>query len=367
MEFRFTEEQQMIGDSVKGVVDRAMDERPLPDALNGDVFDKGAWKSLGGELGLAGLIIPETYGGSGLGQVELCIVQEEIGARLVPVPFFTSAALATGAILACASDDQKKMWLPELASGALIASWAHDGGDVATLPALSADGKLSGKTGQVVFASTADLILVTCLNPKGERQIVAVQQDQKGMSRTARTSLDLTQPVEVIEFSNASISASQLLPGGAGEIDEALNRGRIALAADQLGGAQAALSLTTEYAKERVQFGRQIGSFQALKHIMADMMSDIEAARSAVYYAACAADELPGELGEAAALSLSVSSAAYQKVTSDMIQLHGGIGFTWEHIAHLYFKRAWTSSRMLGARQRHLEHLATELFARGAV
>ena len=328
-------------------------------------YDAQLWQQMAGELGWAGLALPERFGGAGLGWVELCILQEEQGRRLVASPFFATVALGASLLGEAGSEAQCKELLGRIAAGrvrlacALTGAEGHAGvaGVTAELRAGSDGGfVLDGASDFVIHADSAELLLVLARAP-GSRggsglSIVVIPADLPGVTITPHVMLDLTRPMSQLRFSGIAIAREAVLgtPAEAGAgIERALQRAQIALAAEALGGAEHVLEMTVEYVKQREQFGRPIGSFQAIKHRLADMMVQVEAARSASWYAACAADELGAELAEAAAIAKSYCCDAFFDCAAHAIQLHGGIGFTWEHDAHLYFKRARATATLLGS------------------
>jgi alkylation response protein AidB-like acyl-CoA dehydrogenase len=319
--------------------------------VDGDAgWDEQLWAKLAGELGFAGLMIPEAYGGSGLGAVEMALVLEETGRTLAPVPFFESAVLAAQAVLHAGDDAQKAALLPGIASGEVKAAFAG----TADRPSLTA-GRLTGEARFVTFGHVADLLVVAT----HDDSLVALHTSRPGIKVERLSNLDRTRPFATVTF-DIDVAHARLLgpPGSAGAaIDRTLAVGAGLLAAEQTGGAQYCLDSTVEYAKQRVQFGRPIGSFQAVKHELADMLVMIEASRSAAFYAAAAIDA-DEEVEEACAVAASWASDTYRHCSAEAIQLHGGIGFTWEHPAHLYFKRARATSTWLGTPEVHREVLA---------
>jgi alkylation response protein AidB-like acyl-CoA dehydrogenase len=223
---------------------------------------------------------------------------------------------------------------------------------------------LTGSADFVIHADSADLLLVLARESGGELVAALLPAGTPGVTIRPHVMLDLTRPMSHITFRDVAVTRQQQL-GDGGRIGPALLRGldraRIALAAEALGGAERVLEMTTEYVKQRVQFGRAVGSFQAVKHRLADMMVQVEAAKSAVWYAACVADEGGDELAEAAAIAKSYCCDAFYQCAANAIQLHGGIGFTWEHDAHLYFKRARATATLLGSPAWHRERLLRAL------
>ena len=378
MNFTFTEEQLLLQESARQFFAGNSDSAAVRRAMNSeDGFDAAIWSRLVNDMGWAGIAVPEAYGGLGLGQLEVAIVQQETGRTLCASPFFSSVCLAIPALLAAANEAQKQHWLPLLLSGhtAALANTGRRGqpglNGIDALLTPSADGgfTLSGEAGFVVFGHVADLLLVAARAPGSTGDsgvsLIALARDSAGLRVEKRVAMDLTRPYASLYFDQVAVPASAVL-GTAGQAGPALQRtlalGNIALAAEQVGSAEQCLSFTVDYAKQRVQFGRPIGSFQAVKHKLADMMVQIEAAKSAVYYAACAADEDPAQLFEAAAVAKSFASDIFAKCAGDAIQLHGGIGFTWEHDAHLYFKRARASANLLGDALYQRELIAQQLF-----
>jgi alkylation response protein AidB-like acyl-CoA dehydrogenase len=303
-----------------------------------------------------------------LGWVELCILQEEQGRRLVASPFFASVALAGAIVREAADEAPRQALLKRIAGGARVACalTGRDGrpppeGVTVQLDTRAGARTLNGISDFVIHADSADLLLVLARTGGGAGLSVAVlPAATPGISITPHVMLDLTRPMAQVAFANVPVAAEELL-GPAGTADAAVARGldlaRIALAAEALGGAEQVLEMTTEYVKQRVQFGRPIGSFQALKHRLADMMVQVEAAKSAAWYAACVADEGSEELAEAAAIAKSYCCDAFYECAASAIQLHGGVGFTWEHDVHFYFKRARASATLLGSPAWHRERL----------
>jgi len=352
MDFALTEDQRFIQESARSFLADAAG----PDAQRAAVesatgFDEGLWASLAGEMGFAGLMVPEAHGGSGLGAVEMALVLEETGRTLAAVPFLETAVLAVQAVLAAGNEAQKADLLPKLATGQLKASFAG----TADRPTLSG-GRLTGTANYATFAHVADLIVVAT----ADDSLVALPADMAGLTIEPLPTLDRTRRFARLTFDCTVPDAAILgtAGGAAAAIARVLTIGAGLLAAEQTGGAQFCLDATVDYAKQRVQFGRVIGSFQAYKHMLADMMVLIEASRSAALYAAAAIDEDGTELAEACHVAQSWAADCYRRCSGDAIQLHGGIGFTWEHHAHLYFKRARATSAWLGTPEQHREALA---------
>lgn len=345
MHFAFTDEQVMIAETAKAFfAENATSERTRT-AMADTGVDRALWQAFTGELGLAGVAIPEALGGAGLGMVELAILAEEAGRRTAALPLLASLALAAPAILAGGSDEQKARLLPRLASGDLVASLAE-----AAPGATWIDGALTGAALHVPHGADADMFVVATDN-----HVAIVERSAPGLGITPLTSMDQTRPYARLDF--GGVRAEPLADPRAA-MHAAFTTGWLAIAADALGGAQACLDRTVAYAQERVQFGRAIGSFQAVKHRLADMMVTIEQARSAVYWAACAIDEGSDEAGFAVHAAKAFACDTYSHCAGEMIQLHGGIGFTWEHDAHLYLKRARSNASLLGTPDWHREQVA---------
>lgn len=363
MQFRFTEEQELILETARGAAKSWHDQKSALDIVEADEgLFTDAWQSIAAELGFAGLIVSEASGGAGLGCVELACAGEGVGAHLLPIPFVATCGLSAAVLEHCGTEDMKSAWLQRLASGTLISTWAHRArGDETNTIRMNDDGVLSGAASHVLHGEQAGLLILSALDSKGDEVIVLLEPETPGLSITPRVSLDLTQPLADLECLALSVSPSAWCRPSKESIEQAMDQARIALAGEQLGAAQAAFDATLEYVNDRVQFGRKVGSFQAIKHRLADRACELESARSAVYYGACAFDEHHEDKSDAVAIASWFASTTFKNCVRDLIQFHGGIGFTWEHIAHLYFKRAWSSEKMLGSERRHLEHLADQL------
>lgn len=351
MEFVFTEEQAMIEETVRGFfAENATSERTRG-AMAADGIDRALWSAFCAELGLAGIGIAEDLGGAGLGMVELAIVAEAAGSQVAALPLL-GQTMAAQALAAGGTDAQQAEWLPRLVSGdaigACAGSYALD----------ISDNSVSGTFDFVTHGGIADLFVLG--GPQGAWLFT---RDTPGLSITGYTTMDQTRPLARVVLDKAQ-GAPLADPRAA--MRAAREKGWICLAAEGLGVAQASLDRTVAYARERVQFGRQIGSFQAYKHRLADMMIEIEQARSAVYWAACAVDEQSDEAAVALHAAKSFAADTAFMCAGNMIQLHGGIGFTWEHDAHLYFKRARSLQSMLGNGDWHREQVATMILGEAA-
>ena len=369
MSLVFTPEQEEMRAAVRaffGARSPSAEVRRLMETEDG--IDWDVWRQMATQLELHGLAVPEQYGGSGFGPVEQLVVFEEAGRALLCAPFFGTVALAIPALLAADDPAAAKDLLPGLADGSTVAALAftEEDGDwdpAATrlrAEAAADDWRLTGSKSFVIDGVIAGLFLVVARTEAG-LSLFAVPADAPGLRRERLGTLDLTRKQARLFFDG--VKARLVGADGAAQpvIERTLDLAAVLLAAEQVGGAQACLDLTVEYAKIRTQFGRKIGSFQAVKHRCADMMVAIESARSAVYHAAAAAADSPDELPVAAAMAKAVASEAYTFCAAETIQLHGGIGFTWEHDAHLYYRRAHSTALLLGDPAYHRELLARRL------
>ncbi|HWE68499.1 MAG TPA: acyl-CoA dehydrogenase family protein [Acidimicrobiales bacterium] len=369
MNFAFTEEQEELRKAVRRFLEDKSPEsevRRLMETTEG--YDPAVWSQMADQLGLPGLAIPEEFGGSGYTYVELIVVLEEMGRALLCAPYFASVALAANLLLVSGDDAAKKEHLPGIASGATIATVAlaeasgrWDEAGVTLAASGSGDSwTLTGEKLYVLDGHTADLILVAARTPAGV-SVFAVDKDAAGFTATPLSTMDQTRKQARLTFESTPAKLVGTDGEGWAAISKMLDLAAVALAAEQVGGAQKVLEMAVEYAKVRVQFGRPIGSFQAIKHKCADMLLEVESAKSAAYYAGWAAAEDNDELPVVASLAKSYCSEAYFHATAENIQIHGGIGFTWEHPAHLYFKRAKSSELLFGDPTYHRELLAQRI------
>jgi alkylation response protein AidB-like acyl-CoA dehydrogenase len=340
--------------------------------MDGGETDWAVWEQAGSQLGLQGLAIPEGYGGAGFSFAEQAVVLEEFGAALYGGPYLASAVLAATALLASPDEGARRGLLPDIASGQTVATLAftEDGGswDPAAIrlsavkdgPGVDGAWRLDGHKSFVLDGATAGLILVVAATDAG-LSLFAVEGSAAGLGRAALPALDQTRQLARLEFAGVTGRLIGSPGDGAAALDRALDVAAVALAAEQLGGAQRALDMAVEYAKVRRQFDRPIGSFQAIKHRCADLLLEVESLRSAVGYAAAAVAEDSAEIPVLASLVKAYASETYFHVAAENIQIHGGIGFTWEHNAHLYFKRAKASELFLGDGAYHRERLANRI------
>jgi alkylation response protein AidB-like acyl-CoA dehydrogenase len=369
MNFGFSEEQEELRRQVRRFLEEKSPEtevRRLMATTEG--YDPAVWSQMADQLGLQAMTIPEAYGGAGFGYVELLVVLEEMGAALLCAPYFSTVALGTNALLTAGDEVAAKQWLGSIATGETIATLAitEDSGrwdlDAITTRASKKDGSwtLDGHKSFVIDGHTAGLILVAARTDAG-LSLFAVESGAPGLTATPLATMDQTRKQARLEFSATPATLVGRDGDAAAGLEKTLQLAAVALAAEQVGGAQRVLDNAVDYAKNRMQFGRPIGSFQAIKHKCADMLLEVESAKSAAYYGAWAAASDDDELALAASLAKSYCSEAYFHCAAENIQIHGGIGFTWEHHAHLYFKRAKSSELLLGDPAYHRELLAQRL------
>jgi alkylation response protein AidB-like acyl-CoA dehydrogenase len=369
MNFAFSEEQEELRKVVSDFLNAKSDEAAVRELMETeDGYDQAVWSQMAEQMGLQGLIIPEEFGGSGYSYVELIVVLEEMGRRLLCAPYFSTVVLAANALMHSGDEGAKKEYLPGIASGETIAAlaftepsgkWDEAG---ITMEA-TADGDsyvLNGTKSFVLDGHIANLIIVAARTAGGV-SLFAVDAEASGLTRTSLSTMDQTRKQAKLDFDGVSAR----LVGDEGQgwetMSLVLDLAAVGLAAEQVGGAQECLDSAVQYAKDRIQFGRPIGSFQAIKHKCADMLLEVESAKSAAYYAGWCAAELNDELPSVASLAKSYCSEAYFHTTAENIQIHGGIGFTWEHPAHLYFKRAKSSELLFGDPTYHRELLAQRI------
>jgi alkylation response protein AidB-like acyl-CoA dehydrogenase len=369
MNFAFTEEQEELRRTVRQFLDAKSPESAVREQMETEAgYDAAVWSQMGEQMGLQGLIVPEAFGGSGYGYVELGIVLEEMGRALLCAPFFSTVVLAANALIHSGDQAAKAAHLPGIASGETIATLAFtepsgkwDESGITMQATAAGDGwTLTGTKMFVLDGHTANLIIAAARTEKGV-SLFAVDGGAAGLTRTALSTMDQTRKQAKLEF--AATPATLIGTEGEGwqVLSTVLDLAAIGLAAEQVGGAQKVLDMAVEYAKVRVQFGRPIGSFQAIKHKCADMLLEVESAKSAAYYGMWCAAEMNDELPSVASLAKAYCSEAYFHATAENIQIHGGIGFTWEHPAHLYFKRAKSSELLFGDPTYHRELLAQRI------
>lgn len=374
MNFDFSDDQKMLKDqAAKFLADKCKPEHVRKILETDAPYDEALWKGLS-EMGFLGTTVPEAYGGLGLGYLELCVIAEELGRACAPVPFSSSVYLAAEAINRFGSEEQKQAWLPRLASGEAIGCFAMGEGVQApsprTIKAQLSGGKLSGTKLPVADGDVADVAVVVVKtgsgSGEGDVSLALVDLSAKGVSRETVSTLDPTRSHARIEFANAP---AELL-GGEGEgwsaAQDTLNRAAVLFAFEQLGGTQAALEMAKDYSLERYAFGRQIGSYQAIKHKLADMYVKLELARGHCYYGAWALSTDSTELPLAAAGARVAATEAFRFAAQENIQTHGGIGYTWEANTQFYYRRSKLLALTIGAAAQWKERIVRQLEQKNA-
>ena len=374
MNFGFNEEQELLRSTARKFFDNECASETVRKLMEGpEGMTPELWKKLA-EQGWLGLIVPDEHGGMGLGIVDLVVLMEEMGRAVVPGPFFSTVLLGGLAILEAGTDAQKKAWLPRLASGEARAAlaWMEPSADLGargiTLQAVAKGGghTLNGTKLFVQDAHTADVIVVAARTATGKTSeegisLFLVPKGSAGLTVTLLPTMDQTRKLCEVAFKDVAVGPEALM-GQAGSgwapLARVIDKATVGLCAEMCGGAQKVLDMTVEYAKIRQAFGRPIGSYQGVKHKAADMLVDVENSKSITYYAAWAMDEGVAEGPLAVSMAKAYVSDAYRRVAGAGIQLHGGIGFTWEHDLHLYFKRAKGSEFTFGDATWHRERVA---------
>jgi alkylation response protein AidB-like acyl-CoA dehydrogenase len=353
MQFGLSESQQILKDTARKFFAGESPIAAVRKAMETDTaYDAALWTKLA-EQGFTGIITPEEYGGMGLGKVELVLLLEEAGYALLPGPFFSTVALAGSVIDACATPEQKKKYLERIAAGQARATVAlveaAGSWDPAGLKISAAGGKLNGTKLFVTDAAVADFIVVVARDG-----VFVVEAKAPGLHIDPMKGMDLARKIYAVEFKNTP--AERL--GDPSGLAKALDVATAALCAEMTGGMQRTLELTVAYAKTRKQFGKPIGIFQAVQHFCADMYLETESSRSATYYAAWALEENVPDAAAAVSVAKIYASDASRNVGNRGIQVHGGMGFTWENDIHLYYRRAKASETMLGDAAFHRERIA---------
>jgi len=376
MDFALTEDQEMIRASAESFLAAASPSAAVRRAMATPAgYDAALWEELAGKLGWCATTIAVDHGGLGLGMVEQALLMEQMGRRLLCAPFFSTACLAVTALQEAGDEAARARYLPDIAAGRLTASLAFAtsgiewiaGGPFGRAGRDGEDFVLTGRYRHVPDGATAGLLLLTAVvDDEPAPSLFALAGELPGLERQTLQTLDATRRLAEVRVAGLRVPAAarigtpdRTVPG----LERTSALAAIALAAEQLGGAQQCLDLTLAYIGERRQFGRTIASFQAVKHRCAELMVDIEASRSAVLGAACAASAAAstGELALEAACAKALASDAYFRCAQEAIQLHGGVGFAWEYDPHLYFKRAQASGQWLGSSARLCERVAAHL------
>jgi alkylation response protein AidB-like acyl-CoA dehydrogenase len=357
MNFDFSDDQKQLRDQARKFLAEKSSPKAVRVVLEGNApYDRELWKGLA-EMGFLGVAIPEEYGGAGAGHLELCVIAEEMGRALAPVPFSSTVYLAAEALLLAGSDAQKKKWLPKIAAGEAIGTLALFEGKGNPSPQAikltAANGTLSGTKKPVADGAIADFAVVAARTASTGRDsdisLFLVDLKGEGVEAKALTSLDPTRNQAEIVFRNAKAEPLGVAGEGFGILSQVLDRAAVLMAFEQVGGADRALEMGRDYALDRIAFGRPIGSFQAIKHMLADMYVSATLARSNCYYGAWALSTNSSELPEAAASARISATQAFQHCAKNNIQVHGGMGFTWEFDCHMYYRRANATALGLGS------------------
>jgi alkylation response protein AidB-like acyl-CoA dehydrogenase len=368
--FDFSPDQRSLRDQARKFLAEQASSARVRRILEGAApYDAELWRGMG-EMGWIGTAIPEAHGGAGFGYLELCVIAEELGRSLAPTPFSSTIYLAGEALLLAGSEAQKKRWLPRIAQGNAIGCFAlAEGAHAATagnLTTRAEGGRVTGTKLPVMDGDVADFAVLAAAEPGGRTGLFLVDLKGAGVTRTPLTTVDPTRSHARVVFDGTA--AEPLGAPGAGWplVERLLDRAAVLVAFEQLGGAQAALDMAREYAIGRFAFGRQIASFQAIKHKLADMYVAVELARSNAYYGAWALSKDAPELPVAAATARVAATEAYYQAAKENIQVHGGMGFTWEFDCHLHYRRAKLTGLMLGSARRWKDLLVTRLEAGAA-
>ncbi len=374
MDFDFSAEQKQLKETARRFLADKCSSKAVRVILDGpESYDRNLWKEMAA-MGFLGTAIPEEHGGLGLGYLELCVIAEELGRAVAPVPFASTVYLGAEFLKAAGSEAQKQAWLPKIAAGEAIGCFAFAEGVGEVTPKAiktsASGGRLNGSKIPVLDGDIADFAVVAARTGTGndERAISLFLVDLKspGVTRSKVETVDPTRSQARLDF--ADVAAEPLGAAGAGwpVIADVFNRAAILIAFEQVGGADRALEMGRDYALERMAFGRPIGSFQAIKHMLADMYVSATLARSNCYYAAWALSTGAAELPEAAATARVSATQAFQHCAKNNIQVHGGMGFTWQFDCHLYYRRSHQLALALGS-QSHWENLLIDrLRARNA-
>jgi alkylation response protein AidB-like acyl-CoA dehydrogenase len=357
MNFDFSDEQKQLRDQARKFLAEKCPPRAVRAIIDGKApYDRDLWKGLA-EMGFLGVAIPESHGGTGAGYLELCVIAEEMGRALAPVPFSSTVYLAAEAILLAGSEAQKQKWLPLVASGEAIGTLALFEGKGNPSPQAirlaASGGHLNGVKKPVPDGAIADFAIVAARTGSSGREtdisLFLVDMKADGVAAKALTNIDLSREQAELSFNNCRAEPLGSPGEGWSVISQVLDRAAVLIAFEQVGGADRALEMGRDYALDRIAFGRPIGSFQAIKHMLADMYVSATLARSNCYYGAWALSTNASELGEAAAAARISATQAFQHCAKNNIQVHGGMGFTWEFDCHLYYRRANATALALGS------------------
>jgi alkylation response protein AidB-like acyl-CoA dehydrogenase len=357
MNFDFSDDQKQLRDQARRFLAEKCPPKAVREVLDGRApYDKALWKGLA-EMGFLGVAIPEEFGGAGAGHLELCVIAEEMGRVLAPVPFSSTVYLAAEALLLAGSDAQKQKWLPLIASGEAIGTLALFEGKGNPSPdaikLTASNGVLSGTKKPVPDGAIADFAIVAARTASTGREtdiaLYIVDLKGEGVEAKALANVDPSRQQAEIVFKNAKAELLGAANEGWSILTRVLDRAAVLIAFEQVGGSDRALEMGRDYALDRIAFGRQIGSFQAVKHMLADMYVSATLARSNCYYGAWALSTNASELPEAAASARISATQAFQHCSKNNIQVHGGMGFTWEFDCHLYYRRSNALALGLGS------------------
>ena len=368
MKFSFTPEQEEFRAGLRRALEARSPTKEVRRLMATDAgWERDGWQKLNRELGLTAVHIPESFGGSGFGYGELGIVLEEMGRGLLCAPFFSTAVLATTAILNAGTEEQKQALLPSIASGDTTATLAfseddgrNDGAAVTMTAAPSgAVYRLDGTKSFVLDGHTADLIVVLARQPGSTGDdglsFFTVTGDAPGLERRRLKTMDETRKLARLQFNSVEARLLGKAGGAAGPFAKTMQQALVCLANEMVGGAERLREDALNYVQMRMQFGRALASFQTMKHKAADMLVDVELAKSAAYYAAAALDDGDADIQAIASLAKACASEAYLQTAIHAVQMHGGIGFTWDNDTHLWFKRAKSSEILFGDANQHRE------------
>jgi alkylation response protein AidB-like acyl-CoA dehydrogenase len=374
MNFDFSEDQKQLRDQARRFLAEKSPPKAVRQVLEGKApYDRELWKGFA-ELGFLGVAIPEAYGGSGAGHLELAVIAEEIGRADAAIPVSSSIYMAAEAIMLAGSDAQKEKWLPKLASGEAIGTLALFEGNGGITPkaikATASGGTIDGVKSPVPDGEIADVAIVVARTGSSGREsdigLFIVDLKGKGVQRKAVPNLDPTRQQAEVTFKGAPAEPLGRAGEGFATLKQVLDRAAVLIAFEQLGGSDRALEMARDYALDRIAFGRPIGSFQAIKHILADMYVSATLARSNCYYGAWALSTNSSELAEAAAGARISATEAFQHCSKQNIQVHGGMGFTWEFDCHLYYRRSAALALALGSRSYWEDQLIDRMRKRNA-
>lgn len=362
MNFEFSEDQLLIRDQARIFLRQECPTAMVREVLDSSApFDRELWQKVV-DLGWTAMTIPESYGGLGLGYLELCVIAEELGRALAPVPFSSSVYLATEALKSWGTEEQKQHYLPKLAAGELIGTLAmSEGLGAPTVAAQYHEGSVSARKLPVPDGDVADFAVLTARDANGKVALYVVDLNHAGVQRETLNSMDPTRSQARLVLDNVPAAPLGDDVAGDAELAQLLDRAAVLLAFEQIGGCQAAMDMGIAYTKARYAFGRAIASFQAIKHKFADMFVALELARSNAYYGAWALASDSPDLPLAAATARVSATDAFYLISKENIQAHGGMGFTWEFDCHLYYRRAQLLSSLIGTQPQWKERVTHHL------